>query len=476
MSDTFYWHDYETFGISPCRDRPAQFAGVRTDEELNEIGDPLVIYCKPPRDRLPHPEACLLTGITPQLADEKGLIEADFIAKIHAELATPQTCGAGYNSLRFDDEVTRYTLYRNFYDPYAREWQNSNSRWDIIDLMRMCYALRPQGIEWPRHEDGLPSFRLQDLSGANGIGHESAHDALSDVRATIGLARLVRDRQRRLYDWLFELRDKRKVAASLDLNDHKSIVHTSRMYSSEYGCTTLVMPVCEEKRNRNSVLVYDLRINPEPFLELDVDILSQRLFTQANKLSADEIRLPVKSIKYNKCPALAPLGTINQQAAERMSLDLSACEAHRKILINEAGFLTRISQAYSSRVFDSANDVDCALYDGFICDADRLLCNQVRKESAEKLRYSHFEFQDERLPELLFRYRARNWPATLNASEANQWQVLCTQWLNDAGVSNGLSMNEYKITLERLNAENSDDEKALKILDELKVWGDNLLV
>jgi len=286
MTTTLYWHDYETFGVDPRRDRPSQFAGLRTDESLNEVGEPLVIYCKPARDVLPHPEACLLTGITPQLALAKGVPEPEFIARIHAELAQPGTCGVGYNTLRFDDEVTRYTLYRNFYEPYAREWQQGNSRWDLIDLVRMTYALRPEGIEWPLHDDGRPSFRLEDLAAVNGIGHESAHDALSDVRATIGLARLLRDRQPRLYDWLFQLRNKRKAAKQLDLVGHKPVLHTSRMYPSETGCTTLVMPLMGEPDNNNSVLVYDLRMDPRPFINL---ALQQNLWVDMGSGNAPKV-------------------------------------------------------------------------------------------------------------------------------------------------------------------------------------------
>ena len=168
-SITLYWHDYETFGADPARDRPAQFAGQRTDLDLNPVGEPLVVYCKPASDMLPQPEACLVTGITPQLAFQQGIIEAEFIAQIHKELAKPNTCTVGYNNLRFDDEFTRYTLYRNFYDPYAREYRNNNSRWDIIDMARMCYALRPAGIEWPKDEEGVPSFKLENLTQANGL-------------------------------------------------------------------------------------------------------------------------------------------------------------------------------------------------------------------------------------------------------------------------------------------------------------------
>jgi exodeoxyribonuclease-1 len=236
MADTtLYWHDYETFGIDPRRDGPAQFAGLRTDLALNPIGKPLVIYCQPPRDRLPAPEACLVTGITPQIAQQHGVCEAEFIAAIHAELAQAGTCALGYNTLRFDDEVTRNTLYRNFYDPYEREWKNGNSRWDIIDMVRLTAALRPDGIEWPKDEQGRPSFRLERLTEANGISHSGAHDALVDVRATIDLARLIKTRQPRLYDFVWRNRGKHEAAELLKLGSFEPLLHVSEKYPAEQG-------------------------------------------------------------------------------------------------------------------------------------------------------------------------------------------------------------------------------------------------
>ena len=220
MGETLYWHDYETWGANPRKDRAAQFAGVRTDREFHVIGEPLVLYCKPADDMLPHPEACLITGITPQKALRDGVPEAEFFRLVHGELGRPGTCALGYNSIRFDDEFTRYGLYRNFFDPYAREWQNGNSRWDIIDMVRLTRALRPEGIQWPDHPDGKPSFRLDELTRANGIEHASAHDALSDVHATIALARLIKARQTRLYDYVYRMRGKQQAAQSLNLSAH----------------------------------------------------------------------------------------------------------------------------------------------------------------------------------------------------------------------------------------------------------------
>ncbi|WP_295623693.1 exodeoxyribonuclease I [uncultured Nitrosomonas sp.] len=475
MTMTFYWHDYETFGADPRRDRPAQFAGVRTDETLNEIGEPLMIYCRPARDLLPHPEACLLTGITPQLADAQGVLEPEFIARIHAELAQPGTCGVGYNSLRFDDEVTRFTLYRNFYDPYAREWQQGNSRWDIIDLVRMTYALRPAGITWPQHEDGQPSFKLQDLVAANGILHESAHDALSDVRATIALARLIRTQQPRLFGWLLQLRDKRKATTQLDLTTRNPVLHTTRMYPTKTGCTSLVMPLIMEPENNNSVLVYDLRHDPEMFLSLNADELSQLLFTRNDDLPEGMQRLPVKSIKINKCPALAPRNTLDDEAAERIALDLDACYQHWQTLCAVPEFFQRVATAYTSRTFESSGDVDVALYDGFLSNADAASLGQIRAASPKQLAKMQFDFHDKRLPELLFRYRARNWPETLESVEVERWKLLRLQRLTQANGGGSITFDEFSAQIALLRESYKADEKAKRILNELEAWGSNLM-
>ena len=145
---TFLWHDYETFGATPRRDRPAQFAAIRTDAELNQLGEPLMLYCQPAPDFLPDPEACLITGITPQQCLEQGVPEYQFAATIEQAFALPGTIGVGYNTIRFDDEVTRFMFWRNLIDPYAREWQNECGRWDLLDVVRTAYALRPEGIQW----------------------------------------------------------------------------------------------------------------------------------------------------------------------------------------------------------------------------------------------------------------------------------------------------------------------------------------
>lgn len=442
--NTLYWHDYETSGTEPRFDRPLQFAGIRTDEQLNIIGDPLMVYCQLPADVLPHPQASLITGITPQTTQQQGLIEAEFIAQIHAELSQPGTCGVGYNSLRFDDEFTRFTLFRNFYDAYAREWQSGNSRWDIIDMVRLTRALRPEGINWPDREDGLPSFRLEALTAANNIEHAGAHDALVDVRATIALARLIKQRQPKLYDYLYQLRRKQQVAPLLNLHQATPVLHTSRMYPAAYCHTALVIPLIKDPNNNNGVIVYDLRHDPSVLLDQDADTLRQWLFTPAKELPDGASRPALKTVHINKCPVIVPASTLDDAAAERLQIDRAVSHNHLQQLRNAGDALQqKLHAVFSQQAFDEIDDVDASLYGGgFFDDNDKSKMTLVREAGPEQLQSLSIPFNDPRLSEMLFRYRARNWPDSLNAAETEQWQQFCRHKLT-ATTSRGLTFDTF---------------------------------
>ena len=460
MSSSIFWYDYETTGINPRCDRPLQVAGIRTDEQLNEIGEPINLYCRPGDDILPHPAACRITGITPQVLAEKGLAEAEFMARVHAELATPGTCTAGYNSLRFDDEVTRHSLYRNFYDPYAREWQGGNSRWDLIDLVRAAYALRPEGIEWPQDEDGRVSLKLERLTVANGIDHGQAHDALSDVRATIGLARLLRARQPRLYDYLYQLRSKARVAEQIRLL--QPVVHVSGRFSGARHYLAVVLPLAWHPRNRNALIVCDLQSDPQPLFELDADSLRKRLYTRRDELADNELPVPLKLLHINRCPVVAPLKVLRDEDIARLQLNLDECNARADLLRGQLPlWQAKLADVYASDDFDALDDPEQQLYSGFIGDRDRRLCEQVRQASPQELASQEWLFSDERLPELLFRYRARNFPHSLNKAEHQRWRAFCWARLNQGELGAPNTLANFSAALAEQWAHSSPAQQAV---------------
>ena len=470
---TLYWHDYETTGIDPKWDRPIQFAGIRTDEDLNIIGEPLAIYCRLADDTLPHPEACLITGITPQLLAEKGIVEADFIKKIHQEFSRPATCGVGYNSLRFDDEFTRFTLYRNFYDAYGREWQNGNSRWDIIDMVRVTYALRPEGIEWPLDENGVPSFRLELLSAANGISHEAAHDAMSDVHATIGMAKLIKEKQPRLYDYVYQNRDKRKAGLLLNVRQKEPVLHTSRMFPAVHGCTAMVVPVALHPTNKNSIIVYDLRYDPSDLINLSSDEIVARLFVSNAELTEGQQRIALKEIHLNKCPVISPMSTLTPQRAEALQIDTEKGMQHLQLIKNAEDtsmvLADKIQAIYKLNQFPKLTDPDAMLYSGgFFKEHDKQLMQDIHAHSPDELSDFHPPFQDVRLTEMLFRYRARNWPDTLDQEEKQQWQEYCQHRFISNKDDGAFTQKLCLQRIDELLAEHNKNAKNTTVLSQLR--------
>lgn len=471
---SLYWHDYETFGANPRWDRPAQFAGVRTDENLDPIGEPLVVYCQPATDMLPAPEACLITGITPQKAREHGVPEARFIAAIHRELIYPGTCGVGYNSLRFDDEVTRNCLYRNFHDAYEREWRNGNSRWDLIDMVRLTRALRPDGIEWPVDDQGRPSFRLELLTAANGIEQVGAHDALVDVYASIELARLVRQRQPRLYDFVWRNRSKHEVAASLQLGAWRPVLHVSEKYPAEKGCIAPVVAVARHPRNQNGIVVYDLRVDPTPMLDLSAKEIGARIFTPVADLPQGTERIPLKTVHLNKCPIIVPMNAMRPADAERLEIDSARCDAHLQRLKAVAGLAGKLEEVFSALPpeIPGDDDPDLMLYKGgFFSDADKHRMARLREINPEQLARFRGEFDDPRLAEMLFRYRARNFPMTLTEDEKRRWEMFRRSRLTEKGGAGGLTLHEYEAKLDQLEAQPYRTGRDREILSSLRAWG-----
>lgn len=469
MQDTMYWHDYETTGTDPARDRPVQFAGIRTDLELNVLSESPVLYCRLSDDILPVPEAMLVTGIGPGELELKGWPENRFINAILAEFSRPGTCVVGYNNLRFDDEFTRHTLYRNLLDPYAREWQSGNSRWDIIDLVRMCYALRPDGIEWPLNEAGVPSFRLENLTHANGIKHQDAHDALADVRATIAIGALIRKQQPRLFDFLFQMRKKQNVLNQLYPLGKAPVVHVSSMYAAARGCLAVVLPMAAHPGNTNGIIVYDLAVDPSPLIELGIDDIMHRLFTPGDQLLEGQARIPLKTIHINRCPAVAPLNTLTPANCERLGIDLENCLANMQKLRTASGVVEKIQDAFDSVEFAAETDPDLMLYSGgFFSPSDRQLMDRLVSSAPGDLRNLDTGFNDDRLDEMVFRYMARNYPESMNADDRQRWdRYRNTLW------SHGQKITDYLNSLEVLRSQEADQGR-IALLNDLQKWAEKI--
>lgn len=471
--ETFYWHDYETWGANPQVDRPAQFAGLRTNLELEPSGRPLTIYSQPTPDFLPHPQAVLITGITPQHALTQGMNETTFAGKIAAEFSTPNTTIIGYNSVSFDDEVTRHLFYRNFIDPYAHTWQNNNSRWDLIDVVRACYALRPDGIEWPTNEAGQISMRLEHLTKANGIDHGQAHDAMADVYATIAIAKLLKQAQPKLFDYAYTIRRKQALKPLVDLVNFTPIAHVAGFYGTDNGCLSLIMPLGYQDDNPNALVYWNLREDPRELADFTLEQLQERRFANREQRHAEGWGVyGAQQLMLNRCPFLAPQKVLTPDVQQRWRLPMAEMHERANWLASQPELRERLIQSVrfqrdSHNGDEAPKDPELQLYSGaFFSDQDRSTMAIIRDTAPEQLAALQLNFSDERLPEMLFRYRARNYPATLTDHELQRWRTFCQQRLHEP-LPKALSAEAFLFELEQCAEATSNDPRKQALLKDL---------
>lgn len=492
---TFYFYDLETSGINPRAQRIMQFAGQRTDENLRPIGEPQNWLVKLSEEVLPDPDAVLITGITPQKTLEEGYTEVEFLKLFMEQVCQPDTVIVGFNTVRFDDEFMRATFYRNFYDPYEWQWQDGRSRWDILDVVRMVRALRPEGIEWPfepARKKGLsehgnlvtpkkgdvdltkmvPTNRLELLTKANGLDHENAHDALNDVYATIAVAQLIKENQPKMFDYLLGVRDKKKVAELVSLQDPKPFLYTSGRYGNKWQKTTAVLSIAEA--SHGAVLVYDLRQDPLELAKLSDDELIDVAFSRNETTEV----LPIKTLKPNTCPAVAPLGVLDQASQERLDLSEKTITENFNKLRSIAGFTERISHLFSQleekrkSQYAAETDPDFQIYDGFVGPGDKTKLRAVRGASEKDLADLTLDFADERMSALLPRYKARNFPRSLTSEERESWELYRAKRINE-GVSGQLSLAAFAQRLNELSTVKSD-ELSQYLLQELQLYAESI--
>lgn len=468
MSKTLFFYDLETTGLNPFSDRVMQFAGIRTDSGFKQIGEPINLLVKLNDDTLPSPEAVMVTGITPQKTIEEGISEADFAKFLMSEVFTSDTTAIGFNNIRFDDQFIRHLFWRNFHDPYEWSWSEGRSSWDLLDAVRMTRALRPDGINWPFDEAGVAVNRLELISKANGLMHEKAHDALSDVEALISVAKLLYQKQPQLYDYLFKIRNKKAVKDLVNLENKKPFVYSSGKYDSNFNKTTVAFPLTSTKNG--NIIVYDLRHNPELFIGLSTNDLSKVIFANyEDRQKEDYVAVPVKELRYNRSPAVAPVGVLSQSDGwGKLSLSEDIISKHMKILSQNSDFSEKIRSVYEDREeYPKSLEVESQLYDSFVPDVDKIRIEAVRNADATQLADMHPVFIDDRLSELLLHYKARNYPQSLSADEAVLWE----DWRTTRIMS---SIDSYADSLKRLSTSEADENK-LFLLQELQLWAESIM-
>lgn len=466
MAQTFFFYDLETSGLNSRSDRIMQFAGIRTDMDFNQIGEPYNLLVALSDDTLPNPGALMVTGISPQKTVEEGYTEAEFAKLLSEEIFTPDTIVLGFNSIRFDDEFIRALFWRNYFDPYEWCYKNGQSRWDMLDAIRMTRALRPEGIKWPM-VDGVPVNKLELITYENGLDHLNAHDALSDVQALIDATKLVQSKQPQLFKYLLDMRDKNKVKELVNLDNRQPFVYSSGRYDSQFNKTTVAVALAEA--DFGNVFVYDLRYDPTDWVNKSEKELNDILYTPYKERGDDYVKLPVKKLQYNRAPAVAPMGVLGQADGwKKLSLELGIIEKHRSILLQHPEFAARVAKILLKKPeYPSSPEAETKLYDGFISSKDKLRSEAVRNLSSQEIGSFKPQFDDKRLQDMFVRYKARNFPRLLTSDERVEYEEWRAEYLKR-------QIPGFFKELEAQAKRELDDHQQY-IIEELKLWLESIM-
>lgn len=466
MAQTFFFYDLETSGLNSRSDRIMQFAGIRTDMDFNQIGEPYNLLVALSDDTLPNPGALMVTGISPQKTVEEGYTEAEFAKLLSEEIFTPDTIVLGFNSIRFDDEFIRALFWRNYFDPYEWCYKNGQSRWDMLDAIRMTRALRPEGIKWPV-VDGVPVNKLELITYENGLDHLNAHDALSDVQALIDATKLVQSKQPQLFKYLLDMRDKNKVKELVNLDNRQPFVYSSGRYDSQFNKTTVAVALAEA--DFGNVFVYDLRYDPTDWVNKSEKELNDVLYTPYKERGDDYVKLPVKKLQYNRAPAVAPMGVLGQADGwKKISLELGIIEKHRSILLQHPEFAARVAKILLKKPeYPSSSEAETKLYDGFISSKDKLRSEAVRNLSNQEIGSFKPQFDDKRLQDMFVRYKARNFPRQLTSDERVEYEEWRAEYLKR-------QIPGFFKELEAQAKRELDDHQQY-IIEELKLWLESIM-
>ncbi|VFP86245.1 Exodeoxyribonuclease I [Buchnera aphidicola (Cinara pseudotaxifoliae)] len=444
----FIFYDYETFGKNVSVDRIAQFCSIEVDSEFKKFSKKKIFFCYPPIDYLPDPESILITKILPQYTHKYGINEYFFAKKIYKIFSQKNICIVGYNNINFDNLITRNLFYRNLFDPYEWSWKNGNFTWDIINILRAFYIFHPNTMIWPSDVNGIVSFKLFDITKINKIKHFNTHDAYSDVLATFLVAKYLYEKNKCFFLFLYKISHKKYILSFIYKNHNKPFFYLSSYFGSKNRNLGCVMIIGSHPNYKNTFIVIDLSVCLKKIFYLYSSIEYHKI-TIKNLFDCG-----IKIIYLNKSPLLFSYSSLSQYDCNRVQINYTLCQKNFFLLQNNIHIKNWIISFFTCTVPKKiVLDVDLMLYKNFFSSKDKSLFVLLHKRCPLKWINWYPKFIDNRIREIFFRIKARNFLYLLNNREKKSWKKHCKNKINSNFINTYLD-NIKKLQLQQAKEEN----------------------
>jgi exodeoxyribonuclease-1 len=462
MQQTYLFYDLETTGRSKCFDQILQFAAIRTDLNLNEL-ERHQIQVKLNCDVIPDPEAILIHHI-PVTDMLQGVAEIEAMTQIHALLNTPGTLSGGYNTLKFDDEFLRFSFHRNLLPPYTHQWANQCGRFDLYPLAQLYYLYHHECLNWPTTAEGKITLKLERLSQANQLATGAAHQAITDVEATVALARIF-FKNKEMWRYVMDFFDK-----AAELKRRAKIPDFLETAQEKYPIALLVgaagssdffqypaLSLGQHLHYKNQTLW--LRLDKKELATSTLDTFTQTTWVSHQK-PGETFLLPFTG-RFKK--HLSPERTL-------------ITEQNLQWLSDNAPLLSEIQMHYRDYKYPEIPnlDVQADLYTaGFLSREEERLCAQFHVVPPEKKALIAEQFPTARLQEITTRILGRHYPQHLSPTLREKWQGYLSQlptnpstdWRGEQRLTKNMAQQKM-VELKKANTENALNLQLLTALEQ----------
>lgn len=424
----YVFYDTESSGTSTRFDQVLQFAAVVTDEDFNEI-DTLNVRCRLLPHVVPAVDALLVTGVNPYDLASQPLSAFEMACLVHEKMRTwGPAVYIGQNTLKFDEEILRETFYQNLLDPYVTTARGS-IRADLLHILRAAHTADPDVIQITTTEKGNPSFKLDRIATLNGFPNHDAHDALGDVRATIYMARLIRERAPGTWGRMMSNADPKRAAELIERNRLVSLL-------TYFGKPKLVEAtrLAAQPGNPKQVALFDVSVDPTPWLDLEAEDIARAMGWKGPKAapvdtsaeSEDEVLpprgaqgpSPFHIVRTNAMPCVFVPGEPGAPVSDGDALERDVLIRRLDRIHGHPRFKDTVAAALELRsAFPKSPHIEEQIYDGFPSNEDknRMRAFHATRSWAERLEIAS-GFQDIRLRKLGNRLIHANAPEVLPAS------------------------------------------------------------
>lgn len=380
MSDLVVY-DTEANDKDPRHGQITQFGAIRADMDLNELEE-LNLRVRRLPWVVPMPEALRVTGMDPRDLEGPGTVsEYEASGQIEKFLVPGygvQRVNLTFNGIRFDDEIIRTMLFRNLRNPWFSSGKLT-TKVDLLNLVQLVHSIDPEAVVVPRDEDDKLKWKLDRLCPANGIAID-AHDALGDARATLALARLIKERAPWAWAIALDCGLASKVESLLE-----GAVKTGRpiYLFTHFGAPEIIPCAVLGTDRKKKWIMADLRCEQRP---TEPGEIAEALFTRGT---------PFPVIRSNSGPLI-----VDAAIAAKMdkTIDPSGIAAKAMEIKLSKGLRDKAVEALNSCAYESTDAVatsESRIYAGFIPERDKPSMTKFHRSTWEER--TGIQFSDDRL-------------------------------------------------------------------------------